>query len=287
MIPALMYLFLGLGLMACISLFFPRAAFFLKNPTRWKAAGAWVALCIITFFVIAFGFGDELKQHNAQSKAKTSTEAVSVANAAEAAPVWDITKAKPLPYAIIDFDMERRAATGRNKASVRIILATVDAAGNVKEIPDTSQFTKEQLAATVIAAAKYAAQQSKAHFVGVALLSQFDAGYATTQLAVADYAPDGKGVSGRDNWQWQMVQAAENGLTKQEVAMQSLWGKLRDQYQTPMGTDEAALSAAISKELGIPAEQVNIAYKPLLEVPKEFMDAVPADPGVMEKKRKK
>ena len=204
----------------------------------------------------------------------------------EPEPVWDVTKAKPLPYAVYDAQRDHRATTGRTKLNLRIILASKNAKGQIIPLEDTSTVTKEQLAATVIAAAKHYAKAAGVQFVGVALDSQFGAGVATTQLAVADYAPDGKGVSGKDNWTWQQVKAAENGLTKQELTMQELWGKWRDQYQTPQGiTDEAALSAAIGKKLGIAPNEVSTAYKPLFDVPENFMKSVAPAAGLEPKKQ--
>ncbi len=204
--------------------------------------------------------------------------------ASEPEPVWDVAKAKSLPYAVYDAKRDHRATTGRTKLNLRIILASKNAKGQIIPLEDTSTVTKEQLAATVIAAAKYYAKAPDVQFVGVVLDSQFGAGVATTQLAVADYAPDGKGVSGKDNWTWQQVKAAENGLTKQELTMQELWGKWRSQYQTPQGiTDEAALSAAIGSKLGIAPSEVSTAYKPLFDVPENFPGAVQPAPGLTPK----
>ena len=206
--------------------------------------------------------------------------------ASEPEPTWDVAKAKPLPYAVYDAQKDHRAAIGRTKVKLRIILASKNAKGQIIPLEDTSTVTKEQLAATVIAAAKHYAKAAGVQFVGVALDSQFGAGYATTQLAVADYAPDGKGVSGKDNWTWQQVKAAESGLTKQELTMQELWGQWRDQYQTPQGvTDETALSAAIGKKLGIAPSSVSTAYKPLLDVPENLMKAVAPAAGLEPKKQ--
>ncbi|WP_394027467.1 DUF4875 domain-containing protein [Desulfovibrio falkowii] len=206
--------------------------------------------------------------------------------ASEPEPVWDVAKAKPLPYAVYDAQRDHRATTGRTKLNLRMILASKNAKGQIIPLEDTSTVTKEQLAATVIAAAKHYAKAAGVQFVGVALDSQFGAGVATTQLAVADYAPDGKGVSGKDNWTWQQVKAAENGLTKQELAMQELWGQWRDQFQTAQGiTDEAALSAAIGKKLGIAPSDVSTAYKPLFDVPENIMKAVAPAAGLQPKKQ--
>lgn len=75
---------------------------------------------------------------------------------------------------------------------------------------------QEPLAATVIAAAKHYAQTTKANMVGVVLDGGFKKPAANIQLARCNYAPDGKGVSGTDNWTWNDVRAADRGLTAEE-----------------------------------------------------------------------
>nr|WP_252209526.1 DUF4875 domain-containing protein [Desulfovibrio desulfuricans] len=79
------------------------------------------------------------------------------------------------------------------------------------------KLTKEQLAATVVAAAKYHAQATSAQMVGVALQTQYFPNHGAARLAIVDYAPDGKGVSGKDNWRWNMFSAAESGPTDAEL----------------------------------------------------------------------
>ncbi|MDD2966510.1 MAG: DUF4875 domain-containing protein [Desulfovibrionaceae bacterium] len=110
-----------------------------------------------------------------------------------------MTKLKPLPYAAVQADKEHRATINRTKLTVRIVLAEKNADGKIAQLSHHENVSKEQLTATVIAAAKYYAQKTGADYVGIALDPQFPAG-CDTPLAIADYAPDGKGVSGKDNW---------------------------------------------------------------------------------------
>lgn len=134
-------------------------------------------------------------------------------NTPEAA--WDKQKAAPLPYAAVKADNASRSTTGRSKLIVRIVLADT-AQGKVSPRTDQAGLTKEQLAATVIAAAKHYAQTTKANMVGVVLDGGFEKPAANIQLARCNYAPDGKGVTGTDNWTWNDVRAADRGLTAEE-----------------------------------------------------------------------
>ncbi|MFR8276051.1 MAG: hypothetical protein ACLU98_06830 [Desulfovibrio fairfieldensis] len=137
--------------------------------------------------------------------------------AAEPAPAaWDSGRAAPQDYAVVKADKDARASSGRTKLILRIVLATKDGQGKVAPRTDQTGLTREQLAATVIAAAKHHAEATGADMVGVVL----DGGYGTAgagiQLARCDYAPDGKGASGQDAWMWDDLRAAERGLTAEE-----------------------------------------------------------------------
>lgn len=192
---------------------------------------------------------------------------------------WDVSKATPLPYAAVAADKDHRAKIKRTRMDVRIVLVTRDAGGKVVQLPDSSEATKEQLAATVIAAAKFYAQAPGIDFVGLVLDSQFGAGYGACQLATADYAPDGKGASGSDAWAWQMVQATDRGLSANELRIQRLWNALRGQFQNELGTDEPALRQAIAKQMGLPVAEVAFPLRELHDVPEAFINAVKAVPG--------
>lgn len=147
---------------------------------------------------------------------------------------------------------------GRLRYNVRIILVEQDKQGKYIARSDSSAVNKRQLAATVIAAARYYAEDKKAAVVNITLDSQPGPGFGKTVLATATYAPDGKGVSGSDDWTWSNLQAAPRGLTAQELKIQRLWGELREQFQKDGSTDEKRLKAAISKKMKIPAEKVKL-----------------------------
>lgn len=123
-------------------------------------------------------------------------------------------KEQPLNYAVVKADKDTRSS-GRTRLTLRIMLAEKEQ-GKVVPRADQAGLTKEQLAATVIAAAKYYAERTKADMVGVVL----DGGYGTPaahiQLARGDFAPDGRGATGSEAWTWNDLRAAERGLTPEE-----------------------------------------------------------------------
>ena len=197
-----------------------------------------------------------------------------VLHAGEASRQWDLNKAKPLPYAVVKADKDYRAAIKRTKWVLRIVLVTRDAKGKLAEVSSSDKAGKEQLAATVVAAARYYAKETGGDFIQVILDSQLAESFGSCQMAYAEYAPDGRGVSGNEDWTWQRVRAAERGLTKRELAIQRLWSELRGSYQKDGSTDEEALKAAIGKKLGIPADDVRLPFCMTGEVPMELIEKV-------------
>lgn len=153
---------------------------------------------------------------------------------------------------------------GRLRYNVHIVLIEEDKHGNIVPRKDSSSLTRHQLAATVMAAALYYAEAKNADVVGVTLESQPGPAFGKSPLATVTYAPDGKGVSGSDNWTWDMLQATPRGLTAQELKIQRLWGEMRGQFQANGFTDEERLKAAIAKKLKIPVEKVML-YPVFLE----------------------
>lgn len=147
---------------------------------------------------------------------------------------------------------------GRLRYNVRIILVEQDKQRNYIARRDSSAVSKRQLAATVIAAARHYAEGKNAAVVNITLDSQPGPAFGKTVLATATYAPDGKGVSGSDDWTWSNLQATPRGLTAQELKVQRLWGEMREQFQEDGTTDEKRLKAAISKKMKIPAEKVKL-----------------------------
>lgn len=193
---------------------------------------------------------------------------------------WDVSRATPIPYVIYSSGWDQKRAINRLKLLIRITPAARDKDGTLI-LASASSASPEQLAATAIAAAKYYAKDTGATSISVVLDSLPAGDSAACQLATADYVPDGKGISGRENWTWSSVRAAETPFSDRELEMQQLWGEMRKDFQTSAGeTDEAALSRAIGKRMGIPPSKVTLPYRMLEDVPQELIDAVKPAPGL-------
>lgn len=164
-------------------------------------------------------------------------------------------QAEPQRYAPIE-EKAYEGTPGRLRYNVHIVLIEEDAHGNIVPKRDSSSLDKQQLAATVMGAALYYAEAKSADVVGIVLDSQPGPAFGKTILATATYAPDGKGLSGSDDWTWNTLQATPRGLTAQELKIQRLWGEMRGKFQVDGSTDERRLKAAIAKKLKIPAEKV-------------------------------
>lgn len=98
--------------------------------------------------------------------------------------------------------------------------------------------------------------------LSITLDSQPGPAFGKTVLATAVYAPDGKSVSGSDDWTWSTLQATPRGLTAQELKIQCLWGEMREQFQANGFTDEGRLTAAITKKMGSSGVFVGKAKQP-------------------------
>lgn len=121
-------------------------------------------------------------------------------------------QAEPQRYAPIE-EKAYEGTPGRPRYTVRIVLVEEDKQGQIIPRRDSSAVTKRQLADTVMAAALYYAEAKNAAVVGIMLDSQPGPAFGKTVLATAIYAPDGKGVSGSDDWTWNTLQATPRGLT--------------------------------------------------------------------------
>ena len=56
--------------------------------------------------------------------------------------------------------------------------------------------------------------------------------------------------------------------------MGRLWGELRDQYQTPDGTDEERLKQVIAQKMGISPEEVRLPYLNVYDIPESFIQQI-------------
>lgn len=69
-------------------------------------------------------------------------------------------------------------------------------------------------------------------------------------IAVATFAPDGRGYSGHEKWTWQ-AEVASPLPSARDVSIVQLWEKNRNAYLDQAGhLDEPALKARVAKEIG-------------------------------------
>lgn len=85
-------------------------------------------------------------------------------------------------------------------------------------------------------------------------------------LACAQYAPDGKGKAGYQDWAWK-VQTSDTQLSVQDINIAKAWEKYRDKFQATGQTDESKLAAHISRELGIPISKIHLPFISLYSYP--------------------
>ncbi|HEY6330435.1 MAG TPA: hypothetical protein VI756_13950 [Blastocatellia bacterium] len=75
---------------------------------------------------------------------------------------------------------------------------------------------------------------------------------AIPALAIVRYSPDGKGMSGSDNYHWE-VEAAEGTFTPQQVKIANLFFAA---YKRDPNASESTITAAISRTLHVPKSKV-------------------------------
>jgi hypothetical protein len=75
---------------------------------------------------------------------------------------------------------------------------------------------------------------------------------AMPAIAVARYAPDGKGMTGFDNYHWE-VESATGTFTPQQIQMANLFW---DAYKKDSAASEPSLIAQIARKLGVPRSKV-------------------------------
>ena len=271
---ALPYIFL-LGaavafLGAVASLITPRAAIFFKKD-RTKAAGAWVLICLVCLVCMGKSIPEE-QLEAAKAKRATAAQVEAAAEKAKAVTAQNVkaeaaekakTEAKAekprlVPYREEELDDTSNAI--RKRGSVRIVLA--DPAAN---------FQPQDLVATCMAAAKFYAKTHGWQMVEV-FVSDIPGQrhWQGTQLARCNHAPDKKGISGNEHWEWADVKVAERPLTDQERQVKQLWGEL----EAKGVRKEADIKKAIGAKLGIPADKVStplfilerVDFKPLEDV---------------------
>lgn len=112
--------------------------------------------------------------------------------------------------------------------------------------------TQMSLAATCIGAAKHLAKANDIQMISVFVADREADPLDQVQLARCEYAPDGKGISGKDNWTWGTVTAA-NGTTSAEYRKyRDTWAALRGKYTDRNGliNDEGPITKEVAKKMG-------------------------------------
>lgn len=201
-----------------------------------------------------------------EQQAPKQSEPTLSAEPAKKAPAPAATVAE---YDLLPYSYQGRediSTTKRRRGRVSLVLNDTD-----------ETVSREKLAATCMAAAKHYAKEFNLPVLAVILYDQPGTNWEHVQLANCDYSPDGGGWSGSQGWTWDQVIAADRTTTKTERAIGRLWTQMRGKYQSPDGTtNEAALSKAIAKKLGIKSSEVHLAYLFLEGVPTEKLEGVPA-----------
>lgn len=250
------YIFLFSCLMALVSLFTPKTVFFVKNPTKMKAVAVWGVIALVC---IVFG-GELLKKKEAAQKADASQQPMAAEAIVEQPVIVNYTL---LPYSLQT--IKDTSIATRKRAQIGIALHATD-----------TPVTKENLAASCMAAAKYLAPQTGNQAISVLIFDQLGTNWGHTRLAECDYSPDNGGWSGSDNWTWKEVKAAARTTTAQEKKISSLWNSMRKDFQKNGDTDEVALKKAIAQKIGIKPEEVSLPFLFFEDVPSAAYATVPA-----------
>lgn len=254
--------------MIFVSVFTPKTAFFLKTPTKKRAACFWGGVAFLLLLFMSFVFKDEIKQSakNRESASEQISEKSEVSPTIDTAPA--VIKGIPLNYTVLKRDEEVRASIKRNRLRLTII-----------PTQDQSAASQADLAATVVSVAIQEQKKSGIPVVIVNMLCQQAANsYGELQLAHAVYIPDGKGFDGKTAKPvWETLSAAPRGFTAQELEYLRLWAEMRGDFQKNGMTDEQALKAAISQRMGMTVESLNPHFNVLEPLEKKLEIAEPAE----------
>jgi hypothetical protein len=148
-------------------------------------------------------------------------------------------------FSITDFSV-----AGRSRIRVRL---TSDAS------------TRDDRAAVVMAVARRVQQERQADVVEAIQDLSVGSSGSLAALAIARFAPDGKGMSGYSKTTWE-VMSSDSEIEPIEMQMANLWFKNRHLFETRDGfTDERRMKAFIARELKMPASKVTLPFISLSE----------------------
>jgi len=198
-----------------------------------------VAVVIVPAIVTALLFGSP---DTIDKKTPTSPPEVQVKPKSKVvAPVKPLSQAKP--YTVIS--SEDLSFPGRNRQQFNIIS------------PQASNHL--EFAETAVKAALDKQDETGADVIYVYLEPSKDLAGNSLFYAIADYAPDGGGNSGDQDWMWE-VRAAEKNLTELEVHIQKTWSENRNDYLVDGLVDEPKLVKLIANKLEIPEKDVRLPW---------------------------
>lgn len=222
--------FLAYAALACIlvALWNPRI-YPLKNPTRIKAAGFYLAAGIV-FFVLS-GFTDPGDQQRGFLSFPGSNER------------GQSTPDKGAVLTVLAKEKVAMPENGRNRLAVTLGMYEEQAGA-----------TREDLLSIATGEAVKYQKESGAPVVLLNLVCQkADNALGEMQLAQVVYIPDGKGFDGTSASAspWETLRVAERGFSVSELKYLQLWARKYRLYQSSSGVREKELDAAISKELGV------------------------------------
>lgn len=232
--------FFGAVAVFFLSFFVPgKTAFFMKQPTRLKAASFYLLMGALSLGFMGATLGQMGTPPAAEKDqpAVSSQQPVKTKEKCLAAKQYVVEKGKVLPTVVLKEDHK----TGlRRQIDLDIILA-----------PSVKAATQGDLIETVMDVARKK-KEIAGDIIRVNLLACKDVSYCP-QLAFAIYIPDEEGYNGKQKTQvWDQLAAYNRLPTSQELDYLRLWHELAPQYKDQYGqTDEDRLTSAVEQKLGV------------------------------------
>lgn len=118
----------------------------------------------------------------------------------------------------------------------------------------------EELAQTAIKAAREEQERGQLEAVTVWLLPHTDLDGLGYWYAQADYAPDGGGFSGEDEWRWR-VQAVDTAWTEAQLRARLLWESRKEEHRGSDGMlDEESLRRTVALEMDVHPDSLRFPF---------------------------
>lgn len=227
-------------LLIAISILFPRITiFWMKSRTKKKAIYFYISLFVLNIIALTA----TVFIHSAVDNSYIASTEERAAEERDSG-----SESLSLPYEVVS--LNEASIPGRRRMMARIVS------------PEAREGTFEQRGETVMQAARQTQADTDADFVLVSLEPNerlLNLGYV---LSIARYAPDGGGISGDENWTWQ-VESSHDSIDAQQIEIAEAWNEKRDDFQISDGlggtmTDEDALAEEIASDFGISPDEVRL-----------------------------